>query len=275
MAFQHENLMYSMLSLSALHMLRSHPNAMELMAAHQTYLGLALHEQRKAVASLTNGQDADSVCMASTMILIGSFAQLQDRSLEPYSPPMEWLRLGRGVWAVFKTALDSIRPEDEASSLIMTIVKAPPAQLHDHPTNIDPENRRAFVDVLGQDIESRQCAGEIWDAETSEAYQSALSYVGSLVLSLRDREPVYAICRRLMGFSIHVGQEFINLVELQRPRALVILAHYFALAGKVKSVWWLDKTSEREIAAIRRVLPATWQDLMPRLSEIQLPTPEL
>lgn len=273
MAFQHENIMWSMFSLSALHLLRTHPDEPELVTAHQTYQGLALQEQRKAVGELTNGQEADAVCIASSLILIISFAQLQDRPLEPYSPPLEWLRLGRGAWALFKIALDSIRPEDEAASRIMTIVKSPPAQLHDHPAMIAPENRRVFVELLGQDIESRRCPQDVWDAETAEAYERALSYVGSIVLSLCNREPTYAVCRRLMGFSIHVGVEFVNLVELQRPRALVILAHYFALATKVKTVWWMGKTPEREIHAIQNALPREWQDLMPGQSETQLPNP--
>lgn len=274
MAFEHENIMYSMFSLSALHLLRTQPDDSELAAAHQTYQGLALQEQRKAVGELTNGQEADAVCMASTLILIGSFAELQDRPLEPYSPPLDWLRLGRGAWAVFKIALDSIRPEDEAASRIMTIVKSPPAQLHDHPAMLAPENRRVFIDVLGQDIEFRQCDQDnAFDPGTADAYERALSYVGSIVLSLYDKEPVYAVCRRLMGFSIHVGVEFVNLVELQRPRALVILAHYFALAAKVKAVWWMGNTPEREIDAIQKVLPREWQDLMPGRSEIQLPNP--
>ena len=48
----------------------------------------------------------------------------------------------------------------------------------------------------------------------------------------------------LFPYSIEKG--FINLVKEQRPRALVILAHYFGLLARLKYVWFIGDTGRRE-----------------------------
>ena len=52
LALEHDNLLYQVLSISAMHLLKSTPNDVELINARQTYHCLALREHRRAVAEL-------------------------------------------------------------------------------------------------------------------------------------------------------------------------------------------------------------------------------
>ena len=55
---------------------------------------------------------------------------------------------------------------------------------------------------------------------------------------------------------------FIEFVSEQRPRSLVVLAHFFATVAQVRSVWWIGKSGEREIRAIHQALPEEWRGQM-------------
>ncbi|KAL1969861.1 hypothetical protein VTN77DRAFT_7370 [Rasamsonia byssochlamydoides] len=110
-------------------LLLDEPDDQELIAAHQTYFGTALREQRKAVAEVTI-HNADAICFAAIMILIDSITTMRRPSLEPYAPPMEWLQLGKGARSVFGfvTQIERIR-----ETRVMSLVAAQPAiPLHDN-----------------------------------------------------------------------------------------------------------------------------------------------
>ena len=70
------------------------------------------------------------------------------------------------------------------------------------------------------------------------------------------------MCRILLLFPYLVQKGFIDLVQEQRPRALVILAHYFGLLAQFKDIWFIGDTASREVRAIQSALSKEWQDLM-------------
>ena len=258
LAMKHENLLYTIFAGSALHLLRSSPNDSELSAARQSYLGMALREQRNAVSKL-NSENADALCFSSVMILIDTFATLHGRVLEPYSPPMEWLEMGRGAGAVFSIVLKSV--PDNKTAKIMVLVNASPSfdtgdELHAE------ENRKSFIGLLNQNLQASQDPTEILDVETREVYADTLSIIGSIERAVNNNEPIFGVARRLLTFVFFISKRFVEFVEQRRPRALVILAHYFAFAAQYKSVWWIGDSAEREIRAIQTVLPREWQEYM-------------
>jgi hypothetical protein len=66
-----------------------------------------------------------------------------------------------------------------------------------------------------------------------------------------------------------VPHKFVDFLAEKRPRALVILAHYFATVSQLSNVWWLgggtdgkELTARREVHAIQTVLPDEWQGQM-------------
>lgn len=253
LAFENDNLLYEIFSMSALHLLKSDPTNPELLVARQEYLGLSLREHRKAVGGL-DSKSADAVCFASSLILIDSFASLQDRSLDPYHPPMEWLQMARGAGPVFRIAFNAL--ENTETAKIMTIARARPF-LADGDVMFAESNREGLADLLDQNI-----PGDVWDVETVQAYERTLSYVGCIQLALKSGEHQMGICRRMMAFALLVPRRFVEFVEEKRPRALVILAHFFALASGMEDIWWVGETARREVRGISKVLPTTWQRMM-------------
>ena len=255
MALQYENLLYGIFSISALHLLEAEPDDIELIAARRNYLGLSVNKHRVAVAQL-NSRSADSICFSSVLILLDVFASLQDRLIEPYSSPMQWMRVARGTGSIFKIALSSIDDYDTAK--ITAVVKGIPLLNSRHGLFAEG-NRKNLLGILSQDIP----AGDVlWDQETREAYENTLSYVGSIQLAITEAEDATAVCHRIMGFPHYVPNKFIEFVEEQRPRALVLLAYFFALSTELRTFWLIGNTPQREIGGICKVLPVEWHDLM-------------
>ncbi|KAE8448755.1 hypothetical protein EG329_008971 [Mollisiaceae sp. DMI_Dod_QoI] len=253
MALTHDNVLYGMLALSILYLLKFEPNNQELLVTRQSYRGLALRKHRQAVALLSS-ETADAVCYASTLVLIDAFACLQDRPLNPWTPPMEWIQMARGSGSVLAVAYDRINNFQTAK--IMLLSEAEP-KLHDGPALFADDNRRRLEHLLAYDLSS-----EVWDEETRQAYEKALNYIGGVQLAIEAGEHRLAILKRIMAFALLGPKRFYAFVEEKRPRALVILAHFFVLCSNMEDIWWVGKVAQREVQGIQRILPEEWQELM-------------
>lgn len=263
LGLNHDNILYGIFASSATNLLQSNPNDKDLFAARQSYFISSLHEQRQEVARLTV-ENAESVCFGALLISMTSFAMLKERSLHPYHPPIEWLQVGRGAGTVIWQSVQTIENEAREAEhpALMTVATAYPYFGEDQ-SYFSPEMRRNFEGVLSQQIPS----DDDWnDEELKEAYEKSLSYVGSIQRGINHGEPIYAITRRIQTFALLLPPRFIQLLDLQRPRALVIMAHFWATVSQIHDVWWLgesdtvgeESTAKREIGAIKRVLPHEW-----------------
>ncbi|KAJ9613164.1 hypothetical protein H2200_003105 [Cladophialophora chaetospira] len=250
MGFQYENVLYMMFACSATNLLRRETEDPDIIAAADVYLGLALREQYKAVQKLSI-ENADPVCFTAMLLLITSVARLWKRDLEPYSPPMEWLRLGAGAGTVLRTAKEMLK--EDPSSKVWMFINAPPV------FNVDIIFAKKNMDPFSKILESE--SGHT-DPETLEAYEKTLSFVGYVYQAVDNDEPVHMVARKIFTFPIFVPRLFIELVEEKMPCALVILAHYFALMARHPSIWWIGKTPKREIQAIYNILPEPYQSKM-------------
>jgi hypothetical protein len=74
-----------------------------------------------------------------------------------------------------------------------------------------------------------------------------------------NEENLHQICTRIAAFALYVPKKFVDMVEELRPRALVVLAHFFALATKGSAHWWVGQTPMREVQGLRRIVPLEWQ----------------
>ena len=153
---------------------------------------------------------------------------------------------------------------DGAPSELLTLANSAP-QIGIDESYFDPSMHAEFDAILDQNIPSN----DRWDDETRNAYEKTLSYVGSIQKGIRRGEPVYVLARRVQAFPMVVPHKFMDFLTEQRPRALVILAHYFATVFQISGVWWLggeidgkETTARREIHAIQKVLPEEWQGHM-------------
>ncbi|CAN8099906.1 unnamed protein product [Discula destructiva] len=273
----HENVQFGMLATAATHLLRSGKDD-DVYAARQSYFLSALHAQREQVAGLC-AENAEPVCFGALLITVCSFAMLKERDLsdpqqQPYQPPLEWLQLGRGAGTALWQSVEAIVKEsrERAHPALMAIATTYPYFGRDQ-SYFAPAMRAHFPGVLsphlppGDDDTARVDEKE---DETREAYEKALSYVGSIQRGIDDGEPLYVLARRIQTFALLAPPRFIGLLALRRPRALVVLAHFWAAVSQVKGVWWLgeadslaaDSTAVREIRAIRDALPKEWMGTM-------------
>ncbi|PQE24454.1 C6 finger domain-containing protein [Rutstroemia sp. NJR-2017a BBW] len=310
LAFNAPNLLYAMFSISALQHIVADPSNSEMQSARQHYLGLALREHQKAVATL-NKDSADAVCFASILILNDAFSSLQIRSMKPYTIPMHWLQMARGAASVFHVALNLIKNNPDAKA--MALLRTKPALTKPEELN-RPSNYANFAAILSHPPPNSSAASTTSSIPSSHpspstsmaspsasspassayspqsqhhmqgnihtlpihstalphpsippshliAYQSALTYLGSI-----HHHPL-ATARRFTAFGLQVPKTFIDLVEAKEPRALIIFAHYFALAKCLTlredpMFWWIGDTVDREVRGLLGMLGKGWDDIL-------------
>jgi hypothetical protein len=258
-ALQHPAWLYTLFAFSAIHIAKTSPSpseAQEFMVTHRRYLDLGLQEHRRDIAGLCLAT-ADAICMTSSMVRNCMHAQVQDRSLHPYSPPAQWLHMTKGSGDVFKTAWDWVR--DDETSIARKVATIGPDL-----SNLDElfgESKRApFAHLLQRSPADAE--REAWDAEIERAYELPLRYIGGVQIAVNEGEEAGLIFRRVMAFPMFVPKRYIELVEEGQPRALVILAYYFAFLARLRGVWWIGDTGRREIRAIRSLLGSEWEAVL-------------
>jgi hypothetical protein len=258
-AMRHPAYLYTLFAFSAIHIARSSTSPSErreFMDSHHLYLDLALQEHRRDIENL--GQDnADAVCITSSLIRNCMQAEVQDRPLHPYSPPSQWLHMMQGSGDVFKTAWDWVG--EDTDSLARIIAKSGP-DLTNFAEMFSSANREPFSHLLHRSPEDE--ANEPWDLQIQEAYERPVCYIGGIHIALNKGEEASHTFRRLLAFPMFVPKLYIKLIEERRPRALVVLAHFFAFLAGPRDLWWVGDTGRREIRAINSVLEGKWAEML-------------
>ncbi|KAK7409501.1 hypothetical protein QQX98_008285 [Neonectria punicea] len=217
---------------------------------------MAVREHAKEVAQLSK-DNLDILCLTSSMLRIYYFFKLKERSLQPYQPPTEWMRATGSSSAIFRQGWPLV--EDNPDSIAHKMITNVPTIL-DSEAREGEQNRQELMHLLQREDSHEQT--ENWDAEVKEAYETTLSYIGGVWIAMNNHESPGMIGKKLIIFPMLVHKHFIDLVQEQRPRALAILAHYFALLAILRCFWWIGDTGRREVLAIVEVLPQEWQDAM-------------
>ncbi|CAK4020830.1 Sterol uptake control 2 [Lecanosticta acicola] len=256
-ALAHKNVLYAMFTMTATHLIGRGATDAALYHAREKYWVWALQEQRCAVTDLDNS-NTDAVAFAALLISVNALAMLQERSLEPYSPPIDWLEVGRGAFTVLPP------PEAVAEGTGLKILMENTANIWQMTPTLDADMREEFGSLLDRETPST----DVWDdPETVEAYETALHYIYSFRRAVLAGEPADINLRWICMFPFMVPRKFAEFVSQGRPRALVILAYFFAVIARTEALQYLgnsgDRTTpNREIYAIRRVLPEEWLSLM-------------
>jgi hypothetical protein len=181
---------------------------------------------------------------------------------------MQWLQVSNGALNIFHVAMQSVQYDPTA--VMHAIVKSLPV-LSDIAGLFRTLNGAEFSNLLlpvktGNVSDDLEDEADLQDEETKEAYANTITYLGSVHMVIKRKEHTQEICRWLMAFAVMVPRRMIWLIEAKRPRAFVVLAHYFALVGSqggaMEAVWWIGRIARREIEAIQKYLPDGWQHLM-------------
>jgi hypothetical protein len=94
----------------------------------------------------------------------------------------------------------------------------------------------------------------------SSRYDYTLGFIGCVLHQIESLESNTSHIRRLIyAFPTIVPPLFVERLSEGNPRALVILAYFFALAKAVDGVWWMRGIAEREVFGIQSKLPEGWQ----------------
>ncbi|KAL7783657.1 hypothetical protein V8C37DRAFT_406565 [Trichoderma ceciliae] len=260
-ALQSDAVLYAVCMLSALHKAyKSSFTEPEYMDHCSKYLNLTLHSHHKHVASL----DADNVdfsCLASSALRAYGYFRLQGRPLKPYTPPVEWLRMSNTSNIVFQKALALVekKPESLSGRLMLDISQ-----------HLEEKWRLEDLDQLIH-LLRRQEPHELeeeWDDEVDCVYRRTLSCLGWTWKHRFDSVPAPGLSRRVYLFPMIVDAQFVGYVQEQRPRALVILAHYFVLLAIHRKFWYIGDCGLREARAIVDELPPEWQGMLIQPLEI-------
>ncbi|KAJ9659294.1 hypothetical protein H2198_003170 [Neophaeococcomyces mojaviensis] len=255
----HDCVLYASHALSATHLLRTSRDDEALYNARQNYLVLALREQRKQVSNI-NTENADAVCLTSMLILLTSFAMMQERDLSIYTPPVEWLKMGRGARAVVWKARNAIPPNFPAVFKSFVIAHSALGMDQILQSELEPTFATLYHTM---------CDHEGWDMETQAIYRRTLAYISTVQRSLNDKEKSFELGRQIQAFPMVIPSGFADLVERQDACALLVLAHYFGVVAQTPDEFWWRKgedehngTAKREILAIHNFIPREWRALM-------------
>lgn len=271
MALKSDGLLYSLYSITYLHQSKTtggdEPTSpsKEIIAkareGHQLYLELAFRHHREELKHMSR-QNADTLWMTANFMRVNAFVVLSERSLEPYTPPLEWLRITESHTPLY-LALFSAAGDDKTTQIAKLTNSTPVAH--------DSEKRKGTIqdaamqrvlhassDMQGYDEDDPAQ----WEDGMRQAYESALGYIGGTLELIRQNSPIGLVGRQMMLFPLIVDTRFIELVGEGRPRALVALAHYFALFVILRSYWYIDETGRREVEAIHAHLSPHWRKLM-------------
>ncbi|ROW06073.1 hypothetical protein VMCG_04506 [Cytospora schulzeri] len=237
----------------------------QLRLLQQKYLSMALREQRRAVGNLSR-ENADNVCLSSLMILQNSFALVQTLPVRPvWQPPLEWLRMGKGAGAVLTVARGYLGfgGDDKITRFVNSSPRMDPDEM------FTPERRAHLTWVLDNDGGSTDAVGdyELRDKVTLGIYNRVLSYIGSVQQAIADQEPLYAICRRFIGFAVWMPEIYHDFLTQMRPRALITLAHFFKLWIPYDDLWLIGKTGENQVRGIQEALPPQWKHKLDSIFE--------
>lgn len=104
-----------------------------------------------------------------------------------------------------------------------------------------------------------QDPSENLDPERISAYKWCMAFIGHSLTWIESGDDPSKIRRLLSGYGAMSPPVYKTMIRKRQPRALVILAHYFAILKAVDSVWWLRGIPEREVFGIQSNLPERWQ----------------
>ncbi|KAI9650449.1 hypothetical protein NHQ30_000464 [Ciborinia camelliae] len=236
-----------------------------------TYLDRTIRLHRQDVHNLTP-LNADAICLTSTNLRVCAFALLQKRSVTPYTPPSEWLKISRSSSMAFRAACICISNRDvdlgdeaQNKSVGWMFVRRLPV-LADPSAIFDEVNGEKFGHLLRRT--ERDLEGEEWDEKIEKAYKSTVCYLGYVYKHIEAKDNPGTVTRLLIGFPYFIERHFVELVDEGKPRAMVLLAIVFAFYVRIRKICWVGECWEREVMGIMGVLGDEWEDVKEEVMEM-------
>ena len=265
LSFSSDALLYAMHTVAALHLEklgRGDTAGFSLEGVASKYFSMALREHKREITQMGR-ETVDPIFMTACFIRICAAIQLQGRSRRPYTPPWEWLSLIR-TSATFLQEVWTLVGVDRNSPAYQLVKRT--RHIHNRDYRIARSaNRRRLEHLMRRDINAGDgdvAVAEPWDEEIQTAYEATIEYIGHVLDVDEQGADPSDVCSMLVIFPMLAEKRFIELVRDAVPRALVILAHFFALYAKYGKCWFMGNAGPNEVRALAEDLTGEWRELM-------------
>jgi Fungal Zn(2)-Cys(6) binuclear cluster domain/Fungal specific transcription factor domain len=280
LCFENPVLLNSILSISALHMLRSAglqtdytvpayrshcppatSNGFSLLGpidaniAHRIYLNAAVRQQREAVSNLSQ-RNVDALFIATILLSYQTlaFRRLEADAGEPevYTPPVHWLRMAKAIRYLAHNLAPAGQPATQ-SPFIRFLAAGTPDFSNDEAL-FAPEHVRPFESLL----DFAKFPEPDADSDTESTYRNTLAYIGSIYKGIQESEHTTSIFRRIVVMGILVPERFLEYVDQRRPRALAMMALFCSMTIYLDDHWMYYGMAEGELRGLQSLLPVEW-----------------
>ncbi|RDA90509.1 hypothetical protein CP533_0836 [Ophiocordyceps camponoti-saundersi (nom. inval.)] len=244
-AFQEKPyLMDAILSIAALHLCALCPDDSVVARASHIYYHTSLTEYCAAVEHGITAGNAEALFLTAILIAFRSSASrlfLSDDSHPETTPdtryvlPLAWFHAFQSVKSIISTSWQWIQNSDVVKTVIESQPSFQPA--------LEPLRPDSFFAHLLDELEEELAEEPLQQVSaTSQAYSHAVG-----VLNWAHKN---AYAPAALAFPASVSGRFVELIQEKRPRALVILACFYALLKRVDGIWWLNGVARREVAGL-------------------------
>ncbi|EHK45292.1 uncharacterized protein TrAtP1_003561 [Trichoderma atroviride] len=236
----------AVLSVAALHLRFKNPEDRVMIEASHAYSASTLAEYCRSLNKGITAENADALFLTSCLIAFQATASrlfikedsdLTDpsESHRRYALPLSWFHAFQGVKTIVATSWQWIRN----SATLKVVIDSQPGSMLD----LNPLGPESFFGHLLDDLdEELEQEDESNRAATNQGYFHAVC-----VLNWAHKNQ-YA--PSALALPSTVSRRYVELVEAKRPRALAILACFFALLKRMDNVWWLDDVARREVMGL-------------------------
>lgn len=243
-AYDCQCLMDAILAVAALHLRYIYPEDPAFVSASHGYMASALAQYSVLLKEGVSKTNADGLFSTAALIAFQASAarRFEVDSSSGYTLPLAWFHSFQGVKTVVMSSWQFLRNSEK----VFPIITGQPPLLLD----MVPDRRAFFAPILdGMDAQI-ETLPEKDRAEVKQAYEHSVAF-----LNWAHRKPD---APRILSFAATVSRRFVDLITSQDPRALVIIACFFAMTKKVDNVWWLEGVAKREVMGILTLLPGEW-----------------
>ncbi|KAI5466710.1 hypothetical protein BGZ63DRAFT_344389 [Mariannaea sp. PMI_226] len=244
MAFAKPYLMDAILSVAAFHLRSLTPDDKALVRASHAYSASTLAAYCASLNSGITPENAEALFLTAALIAFQAIASRifikDDADADPNDPtsryalPLAWFHSFQGVKTVVAASWLWIRN----STAVKAVIDSQPSFQLD----LNPRSNHSFFGHLLEGLDEELVAEDPrFVNATAQAYSHAVCVVN---WAHKKRYPAATL-----AFLATVSRRFVELVEAKRPRALAILACFFALLKRMDT-WWLQDVSRREVMGL-------------------------
>jgi hypothetical protein len=253
MALQHDFLMHGILALSALHLSRIQPHrAGQLTILASSHEQAALPSFRKHLSESLDSSNSD-ICDAvfSFSGFVIPFILASESSSMSRIPGLEggaphWFHAIRGLMVLLSGNWSTLAQGPYAPLLAGAGTSKPDIVSY---TNNPHDSHLVQVQQLMSS----------YDFSDTQDYAACQIAMDELRRILSTCKTTWELKAAFVLWPAAVPPEYIRLLHVQHPIALIILAHYCVLIKKIETVWYLRGLGQNLLSSIHEVLEPKWR----------------